>query len=247
MRVMVTHLSGELSGHRELFDEPVVSIGRGRSCHVKLGVNDTRASANHAELRLEQGQYVLVDSGSTNGTFVNGRRVGRVRIRSGEVVSFGYGGPQLLFEIFEQLPAERPSVAETHEFPLRFHYRRWLWGCAIGFLGLTVLAVLLNLVLVAIPSALASAATFFAGLAFSRVNVTVGPTGLEHEGLFRTSRVAWDEIVALETAHRHSGIFSGAVCIARGPKGEIRFAPADYVEGHLLARMIAEATGKEWT
>lgn len=247
MRVMVTHLSGERRGHRELFEGPVISIGRARACQVRLGVNDTRASAHHAEVRLEGDQCVLVDAGSTNGTYIGGRRVERYRLRNADVVSFGYGGPQLLFELFEELPAALPSVSETHEFPLKFQYRRALWVASAVFLGVTILATVLDWVLVAIPSALASAALFFVGLAFARVNVTVGPAGLQHEALFRTTRIGWPEIARLETVHQRTGFLRRPVCVVRGPKGSVRFAPSDYVEGHLLARMIAEATGKEWT
>ena len=84
------------------------------------------------------------------------------------------------------------------------------------------------------------------GLAAVRVNITVGPDGIEHEGLFRTRRVRWPDVAALETIPKRSGVLTRPVCRVRGWKGTIQFSPADYQEGYLLASLIAEASGKEW-
>ena len=46
-------------------------------------------SRHHAELRVENGQVVLVDLGSTNGTFVNGQPVRRVALSDGTQVTLG--------------------------------------------------------------------------------------------------------------------------------------------------------------
>jgi pSer/pThr/pTyr-binding forkhead associated (FHA) protein len=46
-------------------------------------------SRHHAELRVEDGEVVLVDLGSTNGTFVNGQPVRRVLLTDGTRVTLG--------------------------------------------------------------------------------------------------------------------------------------------------------------
>jgi pSer/pThr/pTyr-binding forkhead associated (FHA) protein len=46
-------------------------------------------SRHHAELRVEDGEVVLVDLGSTNGTFVNGQPVRRVSLNDGTQVTLG--------------------------------------------------------------------------------------------------------------------------------------------------------------
>jgi len=43
----------------------------------------------HAEVRPEDGQYVLVDLGSQNGTWSEERRVDRVELRRGTPVTIG--------------------------------------------------------------------------------------------------------------------------------------------------------------
>ena len=51
----------------------VCTIGRAEGNHVR--VNDQRASKMHAEIRFEEGKYVLHDLESANGTLLNGQYV----------------------------------------------------------------------------------------------------------------------------------------------------------------------------
>jgi pSer/pThr/pTyr-binding forkhead associated (FHA) protein len=46
-------------------------------------------SKEHAMLTVGTAQVVLSDPGSTNGTFVNGERVTRVILKSGDEIRFG--------------------------------------------------------------------------------------------------------------------------------------------------------------
>ncbi|MEU7002022.1 DUF1707 and FHA domain-containing protein [Nonomuraea sp. NPDC046570] len=63
-------------------------VGRGSACDLVLA--DLTVSRVHAELRRDDGGWMLVDLGSLNGTRLNGwRLVGPARIRSGDEVSFG--------------------------------------------------------------------------------------------------------------------------------------------------------------
>jgi hypothetical protein len=65
---------------------PVV-IGRLPECEVVLG--DTNVSRRHAQVALDDGGVVVTDLGSTNGTFVNGRRVTRATVRPGDELTIG--------------------------------------------------------------------------------------------------------------------------------------------------------------
>lgn len=47
----------------------------GRDGHNQIVLDDDAVSAEHARIKLERKQFVLYDLASTNGTFVNGRRV----------------------------------------------------------------------------------------------------------------------------------------------------------------------------
>lgn len=63
-------------------------IGRSSGCDIHL--TDTSVSRLHAELVLLDGRWNLRDTGSLNGTWVNGRRLrGQLEIRRGDILTFG--------------------------------------------------------------------------------------------------------------------------------------------------------------
>jgi pSer/pThr/pTyr-binding forkhead associated (FHA) protein len=64
-----------------------LTIGRSSSCQLVL--SDDTVSRRHAELFLDGGRWILRDLGSSNGTWVNGRRVVEAEVRTGDVVHFG--------------------------------------------------------------------------------------------------------------------------------------------------------------
>ena len=66
---------------------PVTMLGRGTDCDLRLV--DPGVSRHHAELRVEDDEVVLVDLGSTNGTFVNSEPVRRVALTDGTRVTLG--------------------------------------------------------------------------------------------------------------------------------------------------------------
>ena len=64
-----------------------VLIGRSRECDVQLA--DPNVSRRHAELRQEGASYWIVDLDSTNGIEVNGRKLKRSKLESGDRVTLG--------------------------------------------------------------------------------------------------------------------------------------------------------------
>jgi hypothetical protein len=72
----------------ELFTlAPVTSIGTDPKCNVVL--NDKFMSSRHAEIKAENGVWVLRDAGSTNGTYVNNHRVDRHELVDNDFIKFG--------------------------------------------------------------------------------------------------------------------------------------------------------------
>ncbi|MEW2416375.1 DUF1707 and FHA domain-containing protein [Streptomyces sp. NPDC046866] len=62
----------------------------GRDPGNRLRLTDETVSRVHAELVMRDGNWVLTDLGSSNGTTVNGRRVtGSIVVRAGDQVGFG--------------------------------------------------------------------------------------------------------------------------------------------------------------
>jgi hypothetical protein len=62
-------------------------IGRSSSCQIVLA--DDTVSRRHAELRFEDGRWLLRDLHSSNGTYVNGRWVAEAEVRAGDVIHLG--------------------------------------------------------------------------------------------------------------------------------------------------------------
>ena len=79
--------TGVEAGSTYELQTPVTLLGRGTDCDLRLV--DAGVSRHHSELRVEDGQVVLVDLGSTNGTFVNGQPVRRVALVDGTTVTLG--------------------------------------------------------------------------------------------------------------------------------------------------------------
>lgn len=76
------------SGQRIALGDETVTVGRLSECTVPL--NDQNVSRQHAEIRPNRGQFVVVDLGSTNGTMVNGTRIhGETVLSDGDIISFG--------------------------------------------------------------------------------------------------------------------------------------------------------------
>ena len=83
----------EHSGERIDVESPVV-IGRGRECEVSL--DDTYLSTRHAQLTFDDGDLLIEDLGSTNGTYVNQELIEhRTRLERGDIVQVG----GVLFEV----------------------------------------------------------------------------------------------------------------------------------------------------
>jgi len=72
------------------FDAPRIVIGRGEGCEVRLP--DPSVSHRHASIRQRGTEYIVVDEGSTNGTFVGPVKLSpqapRV-LRSGDLIRIG--------------------------------------------------------------------------------------------------------------------------------------------------------------
>src|SRR5439155_1286905 len=58
----------------------------GRDPQNDVVLDDRRVSRKHAEIRLRLGRYTLYDLQSTNGTYVNGRRVAEKVLDDGDKI-----------------------------------------------------------------------------------------------------------------------------------------------------------------
>ena len=78
---------GPNAGARFLLDQPTTSAGRHPESDIFL--DDVTVSRRHAEFRLDDGKYVVVDVGSLNGTYVNREPRNSEVLSSGDEVQIG--------------------------------------------------------------------------------------------------------------------------------------------------------------
>src|SRR5438552_3541997 len=80
-----------LSGKREgdVVDLPNDGIDIGNRKTAKLSIRDPWISWNHAKIVPEEGRFVIEDLGSSNGTWINGKKVTRQPLGSEEVIFLG--------------------------------------------------------------------------------------------------------------------------------------------------------------
>jgi two-component system, cell cycle response regulator len=88
-RAVVTVVSGPSTGRVFSLEPgaPEMVIGRGKDAQVRI--DDAGASRAHARIVPTDEGYAIEDMGSTNGTFVDGRRIDRVPLRSGDRIHVG--------------------------------------------------------------------------------------------------------------------------------------------------------------
>ncbi len=81
-------VNGALSG-QVLRLQQALAIGRDASCQLQL-TEDTLVSRRHARLEPRNAAWVVIDEGSSNGTFVNGSRVQESAIKPGDILTIGH-------------------------------------------------------------------------------------------------------------------------------------------------------------
>jgi pSer/pThr/pTyr-binding forkhead associated (FHA) protein len=87
-RLTATRAIVSLDDRRYVLDGPVAVLGRSREADCVIA--DANVSRSHAELRRSSnGDWQIVDLGSTNGVKVNGRRVDSARLSPGDEVTLG--------------------------------------------------------------------------------------------------------------------------------------------------------------
>lgn len=78
---------GPNAGSRFLLDQAITSAGRHPDSDIFL--DDVTVSRRHAEFRLENNEFNVVDVGSLNGTYVNREPVDSAVLANGDEVQIG--------------------------------------------------------------------------------------------------------------------------------------------------------------
>ena len=103
-------ISGKYQGGEyPLPSEREIVIGRGGELDIVL-VEDM-VSRKHAKITTQQGKIIIQDLGSTNGTFVNGEKIKRARLKEGDRVLIGTS----ILKLIAEADAMDDNVGATRE------------------------------------------------------------------------------------------------------------------------------------
>ena len=106
-----------LSGRYEGGEFPLPERGEvviGRSSEGDVVLVEDMVSRRHARIQLEHGIPTLEDLGSTNGTYVNGEKVGRVRLSEGDRILIG---TSILRLVVATVDGPTNEMVDTHSRP----------------------------------------------------------------------------------------------------------------------------------
>jgi pSer/pThr/pTyr-binding forkhead associated (FHA) protein len=141
MRVVVDHVAGSRRGQRQEFPaDRRVQFGRHPDCEVSFDPHkDIDASSRHAEIRGLDAAWVLVDLGSSNGTFVDGHRVTESAVVRDAPISieFGPGGPRVRVFIGDDAAIEALPPA-----PIEVRRPTWMVPAIGGAVAIGILVLL---------------------------------------------------------------------------------------------------------
>lgn len=153
MRVVIDHIAGSRRGQRQEFPASArVRFGRHPDCEVSFDPHrDIDASSRHAELRVSETPHtsatepasqtwVLVDLGSSNGTYVEGHRVTETPVTRNMPISieFGPGGPRIRLFVGDESAIESLPPA-----PVERARPRWVVPAIAGAIVVAVLGIVL--------------------------------------------------------------------------------------------------------
>jgi adenylate cyclase len=136
---LVLHSSDSSNRHFPLVGNNCWTIGRSEENTFVIG--DRWISRNHAMLQwMETGEYYLIDLGSRNGTFVNGRRVSiPVTLQNGDHLTFGQTELDFFCPIIH--PSSSSDEIDSREFTATatLHVRRLISILVVDIRDFTVL------------------------------------------------------------------------------------------------------------
>ncbi|MBW1831180.1 MAG: hypothetical protein DRH23_06850 [Deltaproteobacteria bacterium] len=106
--ILLRQIKGADSGREFEFNQDLIRIGRMPDSDVNFDPEvDLDASGRHAEIRNEDGRYLLIDTGSRNGTWLNGQRIKHAALNIGDEIELGRGGPKLEIASVRNRPSSR--------------------------------------------------------------------------------------------------------------------------------------------
>src|SRR5688500_14509663 len=101
----LTITSGAQSGRTIVLELGTYRVGRAEGNEVSL--SESSISSHHCELTISEFGIVVLDLGSTNGTFINGERITKGTAQNGDSLRLGD------IEFHVELPEVRVAIPEV--------------------------------------------------------------------------------------------------------------------------------------
>ncbi len=99
--------SGPLAGTRYLLPDGCTRIGRSPENEVVIqGPSAATVSAQHVEISKDGDHWRIRDTGSTNGTYLNGEKIADAELCAQAIIQLGNDGPEFAFLMEESAPSE---------------------------------------------------------------------------------------------------------------------------------------------
>src|SRR6188472_1541584 len=116
MKLRLTVDSGTLAGRVYELESGFLTIGRGENCSIRFDPKIERiASKQHAFIEAKSDGFLLIDNKSLNGTLVNGEKIERTRIRTGDSIQFGRRGITASVQIDQSSTLPDPAAAQFQQ------------------------------------------------------------------------------------------------------------------------------------
>ena len=112
-------LFGILKTKKEIYKltKERISIGRNRSSQIVI--NNNTISKDHAIIEFdEDGNAIIKDLNSSNGTYVNGQRLkfNPIRLKTGDKITFGKYDMEFIFEAFNMNNGDSKTEADFNQY-----------------------------------------------------------------------------------------------------------------------------------
>jgi two-component system cell cycle response regulator len=105
---MLVVLHGPLLGKAFTIEQSALTIGRSSQCDIQI--EDDNVSRKHAEINFRDGLVWLTDLQSTNGSYVNSKRVSEIPLNDGDLVLIG----RVLFKFIHSNLVENRSFGQMY-------------------------------------------------------------------------------------------------------------------------------------
>jgi len=80
-------MSGDQKGEDFRLHDGKNSVGSGTDSQIAL--KDSTVSSQHASVRYEDGKFFVTDLDSSNGTYLNDRKIVREELKDNDMIRFG--------------------------------------------------------------------------------------------------------------------------------------------------------------